>query len=479
MNTSVPENYALLPLTVFDKMFERTTFITGWLVEGKIDASAFTSALDTVTKKWRMLSGRLQSVKEGEDVKWYIKIPLGPIPPDYPTYALTTSVSPVPLSEYVSIPIPPVSASLPQSVFLHASTPRQCIAWEKTDHPLTCWNVVYFPASANNGVDYTCIGFARSHGIFDGGGAAQIMNALVAEMRKREWTPPSPPHAGLNLNPVEEAVIREAQAKRFSLENYDGPIGYIPIPIGGAGLTKLIEWHIGERQVRGAARRVALLPKAVLTDLVESAKSALLAEGGQVHHITTGDILAAWIFKTAYSGSSDSTMMIHCTNFASFRDLLKHTVKSVTAFPHNAFIPLPYPVLSVGDVKSFSLSALTSLFAASRLSLTIDHVIAAHHLLQKPCFPSPPGAQETMTISNVSASRILEADWTAVRSKRTLCGYRYQASPTDFLFTNAVYIAGRLGDGSVVLDSTLNKARFDLLSGEIQRSTAKLEKKSL
>ena len=66
MNTSVPENYALLPLTVFDKMFERTTFITGWLVEGKIDASAFTSALDAVTKKWRMLAGRLQSVKEGE-----------------------------------------------------------------------------------------------------------------------------------------------------------------------------------------------------------------------------------------------------------------------------------------------------------------------------------------------------------------------------------------------------------------------------
>ncbi len=66
MATSVRENYALLPLTVFDKMFERTTFITGWLVEGKIDASAFTRALDVVTKKWRMLVGRLHSVKEGE-----------------------------------------------------------------------------------------------------------------------------------------------------------------------------------------------------------------------------------------------------------------------------------------------------------------------------------------------------------------------------------------------------------------------------
>lgn len=188
---------------------------------------------------------------------------------------------------------------MPQSVFLHASTPRQCSAWEVTDHPLTCWNVVYFPASANNGVDYTCIGFARSHGIFDGGGAAQITNALVAEMHAREWTPPLPPHAGLNLNPVEEAVTREALVKKFSLEIYDGPIGYIPIPIGGAGLTKLIEWHIGERQVRDATRRVVLLPKAVLTDLVKSVKSALRAEGKQVDHVTTGDILAAWIFKVS------------------------------------------------------------------------------------------------------------------------------------------------------------------------------------
>lgn len=171
--------------------------------------------------------------------------------------------------------------------------------------------------------------------------------------------------------------------------------------------------------------------------------------------------------------------MIHCTNFASFRDLLAHTVKSASAFPHNAFIPLPYPVLSVAGVKSFSLSSLASLFTACRLSLSVDHIIAAHHLLQTPCFPSPPDAEETLTISNVSASRILEADWTAVGSKRTLCGYRYQASPTDFLFTNAVYIAGRLNDGSVVLDSTLNKARFDLLSGEIQSSAAKLEIKPL
>lgn len=63
---SAPERYALFPLTVFDRLFERTTFVTGWLVEGTIESVALSAALHRVTRKWRMLSGRLQSVKEQE-----------------------------------------------------------------------------------------------------------------------------------------------------------------------------------------------------------------------------------------------------------------------------------------------------------------------------------------------------------------------------------------------------------------------------
>lgn len=66
MDESAPERYALFPLTVFDKLFERTTFVTGWLVEGTIESAALSAALHHVTRKWRMLSGRLQSVKEQE-----------------------------------------------------------------------------------------------------------------------------------------------------------------------------------------------------------------------------------------------------------------------------------------------------------------------------------------------------------------------------------------------------------------------------
>lgn len=59
----VPEPHALLPLTVFDRRFDQTTFVIGWLVEGQIDAAALEGALTRLTRKWRVLAGRIESVK--------------------------------------------------------------------------------------------------------------------------------------------------------------------------------------------------------------------------------------------------------------------------------------------------------------------------------------------------------------------------------------------------------------------------------
>lgn len=57
---------ALYPLSALDVLFERTTFVTGWLVEGTIDSEALASALTRLTEKWRMLAGRLVSQKTAE-----------------------------------------------------------------------------------------------------------------------------------------------------------------------------------------------------------------------------------------------------------------------------------------------------------------------------------------------------------------------------------------------------------------------------
>lgn len=77
-DTTVSADHALIPLTVFDKVFERTTFVTGWLVEGKVDARVLESALHRLTDKWRLLAGRLQSHKEGT-----VRLLLDPLPPSF------------------------------------------------------------------------------------------------------------------------------------------------------------------------------------------------------------------------------------------------------------------------------------------------------------------------------------------------------------------------------------------------------------
>lgn len=55
---------ALYPLTRFDKIFERTTFVNGWLMEGKVNANVVEEALRRVTNKWHMLAGRVKSLNQ-------------------------------------------------------------------------------------------------------------------------------------------------------------------------------------------------------------------------------------------------------------------------------------------------------------------------------------------------------------------------------------------------------------------------------
>ncbi|EFI27626.1 hypothetical protein CC1G_14552 [Coprinopsis cinerea okayama7 len=467
--SSAPEPCALLPLTVFDRVFERTTFVTGWLVEGTVDAAAIDTALREVTDKWRMLAGRVQSIRENNETKWFIRVPLGPLPSDYPTFALTETTSTVPLSTYVTTPIPQVSNSLPPELFVHPSTPRQYTAWERTSHPLTCWHLTYFPASLNaDGKAYTAIGFARSHGVFDGLGAAMVTKALVAELKGEEWAIPKLPAEGLNANPLVQRLEEEVKNTSELLEYK----GYSILGLGG--FLKLIAWQLRERFWRGADRRIVLVPKSAFDALIGAVKTALQERNQDPTSVSSGDVLVAWIYKTVYSLESSESLRVHCSNVAAIRSYLTNNDPDILAYPHNAFIPIPYPTLTAAELRSLPLPDLTSQLADHRRSLSKGHVLSAYQMLKTPTilFPNHPEADDDLMISNVSASRILQTDWTLAGSKKTVCGYRYQLTPTKVVFTNAVYIAGRLDDGTVVLDVSLNKAKFDVFVREVERLCA-------
>jgi len=105
------------------------------------------------------------------------------------------------------------------------------------------------------------------------------------------------------------------------------------------------------------------------------------------------------------------------------------------------------------------------------MSQSLDHVGQAYKLAAQSVttFFLDSHADETLFVSNVSASRILESDWSAIGAERTVCGYRYQITPNELLFTNSVFIAGRLDDGSTVLDFALSNSKTGLLAEEVQR----------
>lgn len=120
--------------------------------------------------------------------------------------------------------------------------------------------------------------------------------------------------------------------------------------------------------------------------------------------------------------------------------------------------------MTVAELNKLTLPELSLILASARASLAIPHVLSSYKAVKSiTAFPVNPNAHENLLVSNVSASRILESDWSTIGATKTLCGYRYQLTPTELLMTNSVYIAGRLADGTVVLDSSLSKARMDLL----------------
>ncbi|KAJ3511176.1 hypothetical protein NMY22_g15732 [Coprinellus aureogranulatus] len=462
---------ALYPLTPFDKIFERTTFVTGWLVEGKINANVVEEALRRVTNKWRMLAGNEMVPPRSAR----------PSPAEYKTFTLTTSTSNVPITNYTSIPIPQFSNSLPPEVFIDPSTPLQYTQWESTQHPLTSWHITYFPGSTappssvqgwsqEDYKAYTAIGFARSHGVFDGVGASLVMRALIAEINGKPWPVPPPLTPGVNVNPIVRALEREENPAIEGAYRAFTPAGF-------AGFWKMAR----ERYWGGVTRRICLLPRDAFAHLVEGVKSESVKKGHPTNSVSSGDVLTAWLYKTLYADGVSPSTIVHITNFASFRLTLANEnapTDPIMSYPHNAFTPLPYPALPASEIRAFSLQGLSTLLATARQSLSKAHVAAAYKKLRTPHIPAHPDAQDSVTVSNVSASRILESDWTAAGAKRTLCGYRYQMTPTGVVLANAVYIAGRLDDGSIVLDVTLNSQKMKLLELEVQRLTKMMTPRS-
>ncbi|KAK0231280.1 hypothetical protein IW262DRAFT_1262373 [Armillaria fumosa] len=464
INQETTQVNALYPLTPFDDGYSTSIFITGWLVEGVVDVDVLAGALDRLTAKWRSLAGRLEGYNQSSKKSWRIVVPLGDLPPNYQTYSLTTCPTIKPIA-FPTI-LPSTIHSLPSSLFLHPDTPHSSNDWG--NRPLTCWHITRL-CREGDAEPLTAIGFARPHGVFDGTGAKLIVNALISEIKGLSWAVPPVPKPGANTNVVLKVLDNHMRSGAVQPAEF---AGYTDLKT--LGTMKLVFNQLRKRVFQDVQNHLVILKKDIVDFLVADVRQALHRQGKISPRVSTGDILVAWLWKAVYAHSADADLRVHCTNLASFRGLLAQYDPEIQNYPHNAFVPLPYPRFTVADLKSLPLHDLSYQLASGRTSLSLAHVHSAEKTFKTATFAAPlhPQADETFFISNVSATRILEADWTSIGAKRTICGFRYALTVLGSPLTNAAYISGHLPDKSVLLDVILTRSRMQALTAEVDRLEA-------
>ncbi|KAF5346932.1 hypothetical protein D9758_010152 [Tetrapyrgos nigripes] len=484
MSFGSEDQFALYPLSNFDVSNIRSVFVTGWLVEGILDHQALRIALTNVTHKWRMLAARLDSaMQEDKSLLWRLKIPLGPLPEDYPTFSLTTSTSDVPLSYYVSEPIPLVSPSLPPSLFIHSNTPRNSYQHVEKDHPLMSFHLTFFHSNNDKTPPRTAIGFTRPHSVLDAYGASKVVTGIIAELNGREWDVPPSLRPGYSPNELQDYLDAE-EAKPEMASLLERPLDLQPFAgytdVGISGAFHALYYHV----IKGvwwneALRHIILLPKKALDYLVNGVRTELASEGIDTPRVSTGDILVAWVYKTIYSTDTSLRKKTHVSSFSAFRDLLPAEPPSLRTHLHNTFITAPYPLFTVASIHSHSLASLAHRMTSSRQltpsAIKFAHVLSSSRAIRTGKVPGPyhPDADETLSVSNVSYSKMLDNDWgciSSIKDANTLCGYRYVLTATKFPFVNVLFMSGTLpSDGSTVLDVYMTKERMGLLKAEVER----------
>ncbi|EIW79542.1 hypothetical protein CONPUDRAFT_125865 [Coniophora puteana RWD-64-598 SS2] len=475
---TVPSPYALLPLTIFDDAWSPTNFATGWLVEGIIDENKLRTALNALTLKWRLLSGRLEKVNGDTYTKWLLRVPLGDLPPDYATFSLTSRVSEVPLSRYVTLPLPPVSPFPPGDVFIHSTMPHDSEGWAAQKAPLTFWHLTYFHSrdSSDSSPSYTCIGFTWPHGIFDGVGASLVLRALDDELHGRDWTVPFTLSEGYNENPLQRVLDDSSTQSGAEIAKYKGMCA-VPWWIAIFGLL----WCAWETWWLKAQYRLIVVPRNVYQRLADDVRVQLQERYGSTlevdpSKITSSDVLTAFLFKALYGVGARPDLKINCTYFIEFRKQISTDAFDFAKFPHNSFVPLSHPITTVSSLRETSLADLAYTFARSRLSFDSTQVFSAYHFLRdlstKKGFlfnPAHPDVDEALMVSNVSAQRIVEFDWTSLGAGRTVSSYRINSSRLPVRFSRLLSLAGRLADGSALIDGVLTERSWDHVQREFEQ----------
>ena len=144
-------------------------------------------------------------------------------------------------------------------------------------------------------------------------------------------------------------------------------------------------------------------------------------------------------------------------------------------YPHNCVVPLPYPILTVAQLKATPLYELSYHLAQKRQSFTVEEPLKARERLEsvftsnKFAIPLVRGVNENIILSNVCIANIVNINWTGMGAGRTICRYKTLLTDYPVRVMNLVTASGYLDGGTLVLDVNLIKRRLKRLEAEIAR----------
>ena len=208
-----------------------------------------------------------------------MKIPLGPLPANYLPYSVTTSQNERPLSSFVSLPLVTSSPVLEPSLYMPSFLPTSNEEFERCSHPLVSFHIVRFARDTTTVTPYECLGLVLPHGVVDGIGAAYLCDAIVAELNGDAWEVPPLTNEGFNRSRV-HSILQSESLTRFIAPPKLEPVTVQETPMRGN--------EMAERQ-----GQILIISPSIAKSLVKQVRE----EAPGPHHITTGDVLSAWVVK--------------------------------------------------------------------------------------------------------------------------------------------------------------------------------------
>jgi len=210
------------------------------------------------------------------------------------------------LSAYISLPLPTISSILPPELYMPSFLPTSNEEYMHRSHPIVSLHIVQFALETPTSRPYSCIGLTLPHGVVDGVGAAYLCRAIVSELSGEDWKVPPLPKEGFNANELQLAL----QSQEFAPKERPPEINYTR---DAATKTPLIKNELRENVHRTG--RIIVIPPNIYRSFVEDVRSDI--EKSDIHnHVTTGDILVAWILKVSYpvDASNPLTLMVTIEN---------------------------------------------------------------------------------------------------------------------------------------------------------------------